>query len=163
VEPLNRAIVKSVRSSTGQPFNGATSPAVFRDLQIICLKCLEKEPTRRYISAQALADELERWLRDEPILARPATSVEKFRRWCKRRRGLGALSGGLAVVLLAGVLGVTWEWRRAQNNASDARREAERARRAESEKTERLWLSLVEQARANRRMGEAGQRHRALE
>ncbi|HZO52552.1 MAG TPA: hypothetical protein VFB63_07540, partial [Bryobacteraceae bacterium] len=107
--------------------------------------------------------ELGRFLRDESILARPTTRTERFFRWCRRKPGFAALWGGLAVVLLAGVTGVAWQWRRAEANAVDARREAERAGGAETDAKEKLWRSLVEQARAERRSGEAGQRHRALE
>ena len=70
--------------------------AVPRDLETICLKCLEKEAHRRYTTALDLAEELGRFLRDEPIRARPASSVEKGWRWCRRNRALASTIGLLA-------------------------------------------------------------------
>jgi eukaryotic-like serine/threonine-protein kinase len=74
------------------------NPATPADLQTICLKCLEKEPERRYPTAQALAEELGRFLRDEPIRARPLGRLSKARRWCRRKPVLASL-GATAVAL----------------------------------------------------------------
>jgi eukaryotic-like serine/threonine-protein kinase len=78
------------------------NPKTPRDLETICLKCLEKEPARRYPTAHALAEELGRYLRDEPILSRPASRTQKLWRWCHRKpalAGLGAAVAGLLLVL----------------------------------------------------------------
>lgn len=72
------------------------------DLETICLKCLDKEPARRYPTAQALAEELGRYLRDEPILSRPVSRIHKVWRWCRRKptfAGLVVSAVGLLLVL----------------------------------------------------------------
>jgi len=91
------------------------NPSIPRDLETITLKCLEKEPSRRYQNAQALADELGRFLRGEPIHARPITAPERLWRWGRRKPVLALLIVLLHVVGAAGLTGIVWQWRRAEH------------------------------------------------
>lgn len=70
---------------------------VLRDLDTICLKCLEKDPRRRYATAAALADDLERFLGRRPVLARPAPAWERGMKWARCRPALAALYSVAAV------------------------------------------------------------------
>jgi WD40 repeat protein/tRNA A-37 threonylcarbamoyl transferase component Bud32 len=99
------------------------NPSLPRDLETICLKCLEKDISRRYPTGQALADELGRFLRGEPILARPLGRAGKVVKWCRRNPRLVSAIGVAALILLVGLLGVLSEWRRA--DAQRARAEAD--------------------------------------
>lgn len=76
-------------------------PRLARDLDAICRKCLEKDPERRYESASAVALDLGRWLRDEPVRARPTGRGERVARWCRRNPGLTVAAAGLTVFLVA--------------------------------------------------------------
>jgi WD40 repeat protein len=90
------------------------NPVVPRDLETIALRCLEKSPERRYPSAAAVAEELDRFARREPIRARPVSSVEQVWRWCQRRPGLALMVCALLVTILAGSGAAVWQWRRAE-------------------------------------------------
>ncbi len=78
-----------------------------RDLETICLMCLEKEPARRYGSAELLAQDLERWLRHEPIQARASSSVERLGKWVRRRPATAALLFVASAAVLAFLVGQT--------------------------------------------------------
>jgi WD40 repeat protein/predicted Ser/Thr protein kinase len=100
------------------------NPSVPRDLETICLKCLEKEPARRYPTAQALADELARFQASEPIHARPLGPTRKVWRWCRRKPQAASLGAAAILVFLLGFVGVVWQWRRAEAEGWLARRNA---------------------------------------
>jgi len=85
-----------------------------RDLETICLKCLEKDRLRRYATAQELADELGRFLCGEPILARPVSRPEKVWRWCRRKPALATALGAMVLVAAVGFVGVVSQWRRVE-------------------------------------------------
>jgi WD40 repeat protein len=108
-------------------------PEVPRDLELICLKCLEKEPADRYQSAAALADDLARFRNREPVSVRPAGAVERLVKWVRRRPTAAAaygLAAAVAFLILFGG-GLLVLWRRAVDagdRAAEHRREVEQAR-----------------------------------
>src|SRR5881394_378411 len=98
-------------------------PGVPRDLETICLKCLEKNPLRRYPAASALGDDLDRFLNNKPVRARPVSPPEKVWRWCRRKPALAAT----VLLLISLAVGSTV----AAIQISAARLRAERATKAE--------------------------------
>ena len=96
----------------------APSPRTFngnvpRDLETICLKCLEKNPDQRFASAQALCDELQRFLHGKPIVSRPISRLNRGWRWCRRNPVVAGLTAAVAVSLLVGLAATSWQWRQA--------------------------------------------------
>ena len=90
------------------------NPAIPRDLETICLKCLEKEPPRRYSTAQALAQDLGRFLDDKPIQARPVGVAGQAWKWCRRRPALAGMGAALVLTFALGLAGVLWQAHRAR-------------------------------------------------
>jgi WD40 repeat protein/serine/threonine protein kinase len=95
--------------------------AVPRDLETICLKCLAKEPRRRYASAAALAGDLRLYLNGEPIKARPVGKPERLWRWCRRKPLVASLTTGIILSLLSGTAVATYFALHAYREAANAR------------------------------------------
>src|SRR5262249_20599159 len=100
-------------------------PKLPRDLETICLKCLEKDPRRRYADADRLADDLSAFLDGRPIQARPVRFLEQIVKWPKRRPQVAAVAGVIAVIVPLAFALVGWQW----HGAVSARRDEESARR----------------------------------
>ncbi len=83
-------------------------PKVPRDLQTICLTCLHKDPTRRYPTAWALADDLKRFLAGEQVQARPVGRWERMRQWARRRPAIAVVSAVAGVAILGLLIGALW-------------------------------------------------------
>ena len=127
------------------------NPHVPADLETVCLQCLEKQPGKRYATAQKLADELGRFLEGQPVLARPVGRLAKAWRWCRRNPLPAAATTAALLCLLIGLTGVTWQWRRA---------ETQRARAEAGEQSARLRgyvsdINLAQQALEANNFGRA--------
>jgi WD40 repeat protein/tRNA A-37 threonylcarbamoyl transferase component Bud32 len=136
-----------------------------RDLETICLKCLEKEPGRRYTTARALAEDLRRFLRGEPITARPAGLLERGLKWARRRPAATALMlvSGAALASLGVLLAVLWFDAEATARAERERAHQERALndqlQAKAETERRLNQDLQGQRDELARQELAGRNH----
>ncbi|MEO6244426.1 MAG: serine/threonine-protein kinase [Opitutaceae bacterium] len=139
------------------------NPAVPRDLETLCLKCLEKNPVRRYASAADLRDDLDRFARGEPLAARPVGRGGKILRWSRRKPALAAVSAAacaLVVILAIGGPLTAWRIERARAAAENSRREA---LAAEARTREQLRAALLARSHATRLTGQIGQRAAALQ
>jgi WD40 repeat protein/tRNA A-37 threonylcarbamoyl transferase component Bud32 len=97
-------------------------PGLPRDLELICLKCLGKEPHRRYPTAAALADDLNRFLAGQPVSVRPAGPGERLLKWARRNPTVAGLLAALVVAFVFGFGGVTWALLKAEARGRDLAR-----------------------------------------
>ncbi|MDB5311027.1 MAG: pknB 39 [Gemmataceae bacterium] len=108
-------------------------PGTPRDVAAVAMKCLEKDPKRRYASAGELADDLHRFLTNRPTIARPATGWERARLWVKRNTAEAILLAALAVVVATAFVAVAGQWARAEDRAAAEHRAMEQAEAARTE------------------------------
>jgi serine/threonine protein kinase/tetratricopeptide (TPR) repeat protein len=122
-------------------------PKLPRDLETICLKCLEKEPRKRYATAADLAEDLRRYETGEPIRARPVAAWERAVKWAQRRPAVTALLGLTVFVTALGFGLVTWKWRAeiVQRRAAEVAQDHERTAAATAQANYRLAREAVEQ------------------
>ncbi|MCA9262249.1 MAG: protein kinase [Planctomycetales bacterium] len=127
-------------------------PGIPLDVDTICMKCLEKNPSNRYAAAGALAEDLDRFLSGRPIVARAVPRREKVWRWCRRNPVITGLSLTLMCVVALGLTGVLWKWREAEV----ARRDENQARREATARANELREAQLRQQQASEFM-EKGQ------
>ncbi len=144
--------------------------AIDRDLETICLKCLQKEPGKRYASADALVADLGHWLAGEPIAARPVGNLERLWRWCKRNRLVASLLAGIALSLIVGTavsiafaLQARDEARRANAGEQLARAQEQKAEEARQLSEGRLYVSNIQLAHEEWKQGLIGSVEQRLE
>jgi WD40 repeat protein len=129
-------------------------PVVPQDLATVCHKCLEKDPGRRYASAEALAEDLRRFGAGEPVAARPVSVLGRTARWARRRPAVAGLLLLVAAAVAAGLGGILWSYGEAKQAAKTARVEAENARQekqradeqaaeARQKEKEALWQAYL--------------------
>src|SRR5262249_52632449 len=116
-------------------------PALPRDVETIALKCLQKEPEKRYDSTAALADDLRRFIDGEPIVARPVPVWERAIKWARRRPAIAALVASV-LLLLASLLGLgIWSYAEINRSLAKAERLAETEARAKAKAQEQTEVA----------------------
>jgi len=118
-----------------------------RDLDTICLKCLEKDPARRYATAEAMADDLRRYLAGKAILARPISPAARVYRWCNRNRMVALLASAFFIACVLGAVFVSHFAFKAQHQTQTAKKHAKQAEFLQEQTDENARL-MEEKSRA---------------
>ena len=124
-------------------------PTVPRDLETISLKCLQKDPHRRYESAAALAADLRRYLDGQPIQARPIGPLERLGKWARRKPGVAGLTAALVFLAAASIAGLSWLYWDAHTQRHQALAAREEARAAEARAKEAETRARLAAAQAD--------------
>lgn len=106
--------------ASGKIRKPSRSTRVPADIEAICLKCLEREPSQRYPSARALADDLARYLEGRAVVVRPLGAAQRIVRWARREPKLATAGTLTMIALLVGVIATSLQWQRAEANATQA-------------------------------------------
>ncbi len=154
--------VRTIRNE--EPASLSTIDRNYRgDIETIAKKALEKNKTRRYASAADLGADIQRYLNDEPITARPPSAVYQLRKFARRNRGLMAAVAAVFLVLVAGISASTWEAIRANQASKAALAQRDRAAAAERTATEQRDREVQSQLAATAAEARAvAERNRAV-
>lgn len=129
------------------------------DLETIALKCLQKEPERRYATIQDIVDDLDRFLTNRPILARPVSSLEISLRWCRRNPGIVALASFAAGLIVCLAVALLW----IQFDRELVARSEQKVQQADRDRLSHLYQTYLTEARVLRKTETAGQREKGLQ
>ncbi len=138
-------------------------PLLQGDLDWIVMKCLEKDRARRYDTANGLAMELQRFLANEPVVARPPSRLYLLQKLFRRHKLFFVTGGAVLAALVTGLALSTWQYQAKSRAEREQNSMRVRAEAAERRVREQLYTALLEQARATVRSGELGQRVRTLD
>jgi eukaryotic-like serine/threonine-protein kinase len=155
-------VLRQVREQEPRLVRGF-NPAVDRDLETICLKCLQKDPQRRYGSVEALADDLERWIRQEPIQARSVSRAARLWLWCRRKPAMAALLVLLHLTGALGLAGVLWQWGEARRQAARADTQARNTSQSQQQSRRLLYASDMNLAQQSLKLNNLGKARRLLD
>ncbi len=156
VPPSQVRALQTTRPGDSTPSIHESSRSAFRDLETLCLRCLDKDPARRPASAGGLADELDRWLRGEPIHSRAVTPLERAGKWVRRNKKISLLAAFLLLTLVSGAGVSTVLWRRAETARRHADQNALLAHAAEVRARDHAYFATVAQAFSARAQGDLG-------
>ncbi len=138
-------------------------PSVPRDLETICLKCLQKNPSSRYTTAGQLADDLDRYRQGVSVLARPVGSVERTWKWVRRRPGFAAAIATVLALLFIGLPGTTYLWLRTEAARQQTIKALEQTDKALEEADNSLYFNRMALAQSGLSQGDVRQARLMLE